>query len=235
MILYHGTRGNPESILEHGLKPHGLDESKEATIDRVLAEFGLTKETVPEWVWKGELEYEKQRGQGHSHLCLNTETGAGYSDMGGEPAYKIRQGILWWQNHDKLEELRSRDKQRGTHEYNDFMNALDKKAKETTGKTRYLLTLDVDPSDPALEKDVFDVIKKFEEAKKRGEIEEGDLDEFLRNDPYEVRYYGVVPPQKIIAIEEVEEVPSHGMKRDMRLKATGFRKIDLLPAASQIQ
>jgi hypothetical protein len=236
MILYHGTRGNPESILEHGLKPHGLDSSKEETIDRVLSEFGLTRETVPEWVWKGELEYERRRGQGHSHLCLNTETAAGYSNMGGEPAYVIRRNVLRWLNQDKVDKLWEQDRRNGTHELNKFLNVLDREAKEATGKTRYVLTLDVDPNDPALEKDVFETIKNFEKAEKRGELEKGDLDEFLKNDTYEVRYYGVISPHKIIAIEEVEdEKPVFVNKGNVKLRATGYRKTQLLPVASQIQ
>ena len=88
IYLFHGTRASPASILERGLIAGGLDRecedpittkylvNKEATLKRVLAEFDLRKEDVPEWTYRGELSYEMDRPI-HTHFELSFDNACG--------------------------------------------------------------------------------------------------------------------------------------------------------------
>ncbi len=218
MILFHGTRANPDSIIERGLIPHGLDNSKEGTIDRVLAEFGLTRDTCPDWVWRYELLYERERGQDHSHLCLNKPTAAGYADMGGEPAYVVRLHVLQWLNRHKIAALEAWDKKKGTHKAQEFKRQLNSLAESSNGPSRYVVGVRVDADDPVLEKDVFGVLKRVDKLDQERGPDSNVFQEFTDTDPYEVRYYGTIPPEKIISIEEVISPPGFGRSPKPQLK-----------------
>lgn len=213
MILYHGTRANPESIRKYGLLVHGHDGSKEETCDRVLTEFGLTREQVPSWVYQGELDYERGRAD-HSHLCVNRGTASGYADMGGEPAYVIRSHVLLWLNQRRLSALRYWDEKkkrvtwdcRANGKERALRRELNEQAKMKNGHRKYVLTINIDDDDPLLEKDVFEVIGRLREFdNKNGPRHDGKgwLEHFFEGDPFEVRYNGNIPPEWILKIEEV--------------------------------
>jgi hypothetical protein len=58
ITLYHGTtEDNLRSILKEGFKPFSPDQA----LEEILQEYGFSKNTVPEWIWKYELEYRKQK------------------------------------------------------------------------------------------------------------------------------------------------------------------------------
>ena len=67
LTLWHGTEAkNAPSIIEKGIRPRTLSECEER-VDRVLREYGLSRQEVPEKVWRPSLARCVDRlGQGLS-------------------------------------------------------------------------------------------------------------------------------------------------------------------------
>jgi len=204
--LYHGTRANPELLLKHGLLAGGLDRTepdpidqvyrvnKERTLERVLNEFGLSKHQVPEWIYRGELQYEEGTPI-HTHFELNPDNAAGYADMGGEPAYCIRYNLLIW-----LAGISDRS----CVEIREQLQELKRQAKLANGPVPYVVEVEIDFDDPRLEQDARDMIGRVEQAIAEGKIKRS-IEEFWKMGAHEVRYFGDVPPEKIKSITPVEE------------------------------
>lgn len=195
--LYHGTRANPDSIMALGLLAGGLDRvesdpieqvyrvNKERTLQRVLKEFNLTKAQVPEWTYRGELEYEEGYPI-HIHFEINPENAKGYADMGGEPAYCIRRNLMiWLAGISNVSQI----------EVKDQLKEINKKAKEVNGPQPYLVEVELNWDDPRIDKDAKKSIERILEFK-------GSLDNWGHT--LEVRYYGDVPPENIKSITPCE-------------------------------
>lgn len=219
VILFHGTRANPKSIMEKGLLAGGLDRkvkdpitekyivNKETTLQRVLKEFGLKKEEVPEWTYSGELEYEKDLPI-HIHFENSFANACGYADMGGEPAYCIRRNIMDWLDMKKLgndEDVLYSQGEEGLkrHKVN---NA---KAKKANGSICYVVAVKIRLDDSRLEQRAKDTIRRVKEVMKKGLIKDSWYKWWNRNS-HECRYYGDIKPEDIVAIVAVdpENVPT---------------------------
>lgn len=62
--LYHGSwSGNIPSILEKGIVPRSQLRACDTYIDDILAEYGLRREDVPEWMWKYPLSRCKETSE----------------------------------------------------------------------------------------------------------------------------------------------------------------------------
>jgi len=60
ITLYHATwEGNIPSIMKRGIVPR-TSQWCEEKIDELLAEYGLTRKDIPEWIWKSPLERCKE-------------------------------------------------------------------------------------------------------------------------------------------------------------------------------
>ena len=99
MILYHGTRLDKETILKEGLKRPDYNR----LIDEVLARYGYTKDDIPEWIWKMELDYRLEEYKEFSPefkpylaFTLNHDQARDYAYMGGEFEYLLIQRLLAW-------------------------------------------------------------------------------------------------------------------------------------------
>jgi len=210
VILFHGTRANPKSITEKGLLAGGLDRkvkdpltekyivNKETTLQRVLKEFGLKKENVPEWTYKSELNYEKDQPI-HIHFENSFVNACGYADMGGEPAYLIRKGIMDWirmrEIGDEETVLYHTDPERA--------KLHNKIAKEANGKTCYVIAVRIKLDDPRLEKRAKDIILRVKKAMDDGLIE-NDWLKFWNRNAHECRYYGDIKPEGILGIVAID-------------------------------
>lgn len=99
LILYHGTRAPLEKIMKEGLLIRAGrvgNDTRMQMIDEVLeGEFGVTRDQVPEWVWRYEWEYEKTI-EPHLHFSVNVGTAAGYSHQGCEIKACVRGGMYSW-------------------------------------------------------------------------------------------------------------------------------------------
>jgi len=99
IILYHGSRVPYKKVMKQGLLIRaGLrgKNSKLQMIDDVLnGEFGVTREQIPEWIWKFEYDYEKTI-EPHLHLSINLGTAVGYSHQGCEIKAQIRDHMYGW-------------------------------------------------------------------------------------------------------------------------------------------
>lgn len=201
LTLYHGTRANPELIRKHGLLAGGLDRdkvdpatqkyvvNKEKTLKRVLAEFNLTKGKVPAWIYRGELEYESDKPI-HLHLEMCKENAKGYADMGGEPAYCIRYNLLIWLN--KLHKHLASDPR---------LKELNRQAKLANGPVPYVIKVEIDEEDPRLDPMAKETFTRVRQAIAEGKIKR-TFEEFWDH-PCEIRYFGDIPPDKILEITPV--------------------------------
>lgn len=207
--LYQGTRANPTSIRELGLLAGGLDGNgydpldrkyivnKEATLKRVLKEFNLEKGDVPEWTYKGELEYEQDLPT-HIHFEMSFDNALGYADMGGEPAYVIRYYIACW-IVGKIMSLLGHDPAVMPWNYDrDLHDQINRWAKEQNGPKRYVVVVEVDTEDPRVDPVAVEKVERIQRL-----VDEGELDEDVWKSPYEIRYFGDIPPDKIIGIVQV--------------------------------
>lgn len=212
ILVFHGTRADPESIRKRGLIAGGLDRkvkdptaeryivNKKATLQRVLNEFGFEKKDVPEWCYSGELEYEKDQPI-HVHFEMSFDNAIGYADMGGEPAYIFRYSIMSWLEAKKLGDeetaLSYMDKK-----LSEKVNA---RAKEGNGKHTYVIAVKLDLDDPRIDEQAVNRIRKIEKA-----IEEGKVGKEIWRQPMEIRYYGDVSPERILGIVQVDPTLGKG-------------------------
>jgi hypothetical protein len=197
MILYHGTRANSDSIRQQGLLAGGLDRgaidpitqkyvvNKEKTLARVLAEFGLRKDQVPSWIYQGELEYEKDEPL-HLHFELSFENVKGYADMGGESAYCIRKNLLIWLNG--IENMKD-----------PLVKNLDRQAKEANGLIPIIVKIEVNENDPRIDRRIKETWARVRQIIAEDKIKD-TFEEFWESQSHEVRYYGDIPPDKILEI-----------------------------------
>jgi hypothetical protein len=99
IILYHGTRASLNKILKEGLLIRaGLrgKDTKMQMIDEVLnREFGVTRDQIPEWVWRNEYDYERTI-EPHLHMSINLGTAVGYSHQGCEIKAQVRRNMFTW-------------------------------------------------------------------------------------------------------------------------------------------
>jgi len=99
VILYHGTRASYRKILKEGLLIraglHGRDTKMKMIDDVLQREFGVTRQQVPDWIWKNEYEYEKTI-EPHLHMSINFGTAAGYSHQGCEIKAQVRDAMYCW-------------------------------------------------------------------------------------------------------------------------------------------
>lgn len=218
IIMFHGTRADPKSIREKGLLAGGLDRivqdpmtekyivNKEATLQRVLEEFWFTdKSQIPEWCYKGELNYEKDEPI-HIHFELNYENVKGYADMGGEPAYCIRRHILMWLEMLKWAVVNDEDLSEGedyswvSKEMREYINNF---AKESNGEKCYVVAVKLDLNDPRLDKRGTDAIYRVRKAIAEGKVKRTEK-EFWQTSAWEIRYYGDIAPEDILGIIQVQ-------------------------------
>lgn len=99
VILFHGTRASVQKILKEGLLIRagriGKD-TKMQMIDEVLnGEFGVTREQVPEWIWRYDYDYEATF-KPHLHMSINRDTAIGYSHQGCEIKACVRANMYNW-------------------------------------------------------------------------------------------------------------------------------------------
>ncbi len=206
LMLFTGTRANPESIKKNGLLAGGLDRgdidpltqkyiiNKEKTLARVLSEFGLVKKDIPDYIYRGELEYEANRPT-HIHLCLDFNNAAGYSWMGGEPAYCIRRNLLEWLALRELGgelDLSKLGRAR--------LNEIDYQAAMANGPKQYVVVVKIRMDDPRLEQDTKDLIARFEKlVEERGFV----MRDLLKHSTWEVRYFGDIAPENILGMVQI--------------------------------
>jgi len=75
----------------------------EKIIDETLAKYGYTKEQIPEWIWKLELQYRLEEYKEFSPtfrpylaFTLNYEQAKNYAFMGGEFEYILIYRLFLW-------------------------------------------------------------------------------------------------------------------------------------------
>jgi len=200
MKLYHGTRTPPDKILEEGLVLGG-GMTKEERRDKILKEYGLELKDVPEWTWKGELEYEKDRPP-HLHMSLNLPTAAGYAHQGCETECQIRRHLKIWQKDlDNLPLALTRK----------LMPLIDKEALEEIGKQPYVYEIEV-PDDWITKEDH----KRVESIKHiPGEIEFTAAEVHMEHN---------IPPEMITGVYEIDwrgwdvERPKEEMFKKTRIR-----------------
>lgn len=91
--LYHATwEGNVPSIMEKGIVPRtpSLCEQK---IDELLAEYGLTRKDIPEWIWKYPLERCKETAD-RVYLSGDKKYAKGNCLAGFEAEYDLRASLI---------------------------------------------------------------------------------------------------------------------------------------------
>jgi len=201
--LYHGTRADPESLKEYGLLAGGLDRTekdprtqkyivnKERTLQRILAEFGLTKSDIPEWCYRGELEYEANLPI-HIHFCLNFKNAEGYSFMGGEPAYCIRSNILTWLEIKRIAKNKKIIPEEVTMDMipKEILWKIKEWAAKINGSQRHVVETEIELNDDRIEKSALETIHKLEKFKNR-------FKDIFETTAMEIRYYGDISPNKL--------------------------------------
>ena len=208
ILVFHGTRADPNSIREKGLIAGGLDRkikdplteryivNKEATLQRVLGEFGLRKEEIPEWCYRGELQYEKDDPI-HIHFEMSFDNAIGYADMGGEPAYLIRYHIRTWLEAKKLGD----ETTCLWHLDRKLSREVNRWAKEANGKHTYVVAVKLDLDDPRVDKQAVETIRRIEKVLQEGKFHVG---EDIWKHPMEIKYYGDIAPERILGIVQVD-------------------------------
>jgi hypothetical protein len=207
VILFHGTRAKPDSLRKLGILAGGLDRpldidpstqkypiNKERTLERVLTEFGLKKSEVPNWCYKGELQYEENEPI-HIHFCLNFDSATGYADIGGEPAYCIRKNILSWLSGIADEPY---------YKYRELHRSLSNKAKISNGKKSYVIVVERNLNDPRLENEFRESVKQWLEVIDKGTLTEDEVEQHcFQRSSYEVRYFGDIKPEEILGVVQI--------------------------------
>ena len=209
IILYHGTRASPTSIRELGLIAGGLDRTvkdpltekyivnKERTLQRVLDEFGLKKDDIPPWVYQGELDYEKDEPI-HIHFEISLDNATGYADMGGEPAYVMRNHIMNWLDMKRLGDIETclwaqGEEGKRLHKENN------RRAKLVNGEKTYVVVVKLSLDDGRMDTRAKQTLWRMYKA-----YEDGLVGKSVFNHAYEVRYYGDIAPEDILGIVQVE-------------------------------
>ena len=209
VVLFTGTRADVNSLRKFGVLAGGLDRpldidpltqkyvvNKERTLKRVLDEFGLEKWQVPRWCYEYELQYEKDEPI-HIHFCLNFENAQGYSDMGGEPAYCIRENILNWLNN--INDMPPK-------ENIELKKSISEQAKLGNGIKRYVVVTIVNLNDPRLQKDFLNIISHWLGLIQSKKLTEQEIERYcFQESAYEVRYYGDIKPKDILGIVQVDK------------------------------
>jgi len=92
LTLYHGTtERNLLSITKNGFKPFNPEE----VIDQTLWEYGYTRDMVPEWIWKDELNYRKDRP--YIFFTTSKKQAKSYADKSyGEFQSSIANALIAW-------------------------------------------------------------------------------------------------------------------------------------------
>jgi len=102
VTLYHGTNEDKsQSILKEGFKPVDVDEA----IDSALRRLNLSRAMVPEWIWKYELSYRKDKPDTHfSTQKAQAEAYAKGALWGGEIETCVFEAMRRW-----MKELTGKD------------------------------------------------------------------------------------------------------------------------------
>lgn len=105
MLIFHGTRmDDPWRGLPEGLQPIKTEDILERA-KRVLAAEGETLDSVPEWVWMGEVRHRQEefrRTGPFVHFTSSFDQAVQYSGMGGEFDYCIRYRLFGYRHGNEL-------------------------------------------------------------------------------------------------------------------------------------
>lgn len=183
MILYHGTRIDKQTILKEGLKRPDYNR----LIDEILVRYGYTREQVPEWTWKNELDYRLEEYKQYSPefqpylaFTLNYEQARDYAGMGGEFEYLLIYHLLLWKTSDS----------KGNTSLEKAQNA---RKEATKGRgTMKVLTMDVPKKYiPKLE------LERIERIKSAG------YDPYDKHWVWNIPLFMDIPPEWIIKIDQM--------------------------------
>jgi len=203
LVLYHGTRAPLRKILKEGILVRAGRTGKDTRmqmVDEVLErEFGVTKEQVPSWIWKGEYDYEGSI-EPHIHMSVNIRTAAGYAHQGCEIHAEIRSHMYGWLLERRYGPMKVEDQRRR------FPKSPGLIACEMNGVESHVFCVEV-PVDFVRTSD----LELLEGILKRAP---GRMD-YLNTTTMEVRVVKDIPPQMIKRVWRVYYWDTVGWKYDL--------------------
>jgi hypothetical protein len=193
-------------------------------IDDVLqGEFGVTREQIPEWVWKYEYEYEKTI-EPHLHMSINFGTAAGYSHQGCEIKAQVRHAMYEWLLMRRYGDITCREEQKL------FPNiSASQLACERNGKRSYVFQVKV-PIAFLRDKDV--VFWREVLTKINGLIithKEYEMRKNLEETTMEIRCLRKIPPKMITQVWEIKWANDWAS----RFLDDSYQVVQLFPSKSQ--
>jgi len=202
IILYHGTRAPIDEILRQGLLIRaglkGVD-TKLQMIDEVLnREFGVTREQVPDHVWRWEYDYERTI-EPHLHMSLNLGTAVGYSHQGCETKAQVRGSMYHWLLERRLGDFSPKQFEQT---FGVGYGIVSRIACEQNGRDSHVVQVEVPVN--FLRKEDFDLWRRHVQQLKTVQRYDRDVFDELRRTTMEMRCLKNVPPAMFRRVWKVE-------------------------------
>ena len=204
IILYHGTRAPINKILREGLLVRAGrtgPNTKLQMIDEVLqGEFGVTREQIPDWIWRHEYEYELTEPP-HLHMSINLGTAIGYAYQGCEIKASIRKNMFFWLLQKRGQKITAKQKQ-----------LISKIAAERNGETPHVIQVKIPVG--WLYRPDLELWRQLLKKIKREHYRNPQLNclELLKTTTLEIRCLQNIPPEKITAIYKIKFQDPLGIK-----------------------